>query len=160
VVAVVSAVIGLIGIVIVGALALVAQMIPAVFHLCIFIERFIFMLVSQVTNRLLSVGLLTGISALVWAIAAALVGTPFLSRYFGQGITLWLFLAGGMWGLVIGYQAALLEYAHQLRRPGVLVEQRPGILPPPGASGAPSQSKSLEELWSEGIILGEVSDSE
>ena len=157
---VVSALIGLVGIVIVGALALVAQTIPAVFHLCIFIERFIFMIVSQMTRRLLSVGMLTGISALVWAVAAALVGTPFLSRYFGQGITLWLFLAGGMWGLVIGYQAALLEYAHQLRRPGVITEQRPGVLPSSSVHSTQTGGKSLDELLREGVILGEVSDSE
>ena len=157
-VAIVSAGIGLVGLLIVGLLAIIAQAIPAVFHLFVFFERFIFMLVSQITGRLVSIGLLSFISAGVWAIVALLIGSPLLSPYFGDGIRVWLFLAGGLWGLIIGYQAALLEYANQLRTPGMIIDERPGVLPPP--SRTPGSGKSLEEMWSEGIILGESTDGE
>ena len=156
---IVSALIGLVGIIIVGAIALVVQMVPAVFHLCIFIERFIFMAAAQVSNRLLNIGLLTLISGLVWAAAAAILGTPFLSPYFGSGVTVWLLLAGGLWGLIIGHQAALLEYAHQIRRPGAIRRELPGSLPPSSVSAYTSE-KSLEELLLEGTILGETSSDD
>lgn len=157
---IVSAVIGLVVMVIVGALALVAQLIPALFHLCIFIERFIFMAAAQLTNRLLNIGLLTLISGVVWAAAAALVGTPLLAFYFGSGVVLWLIIAGGLWGVIIGHQAALLEYAHQVRRPGAITHELPGPLPTIGAHIPSTAGKSLEELWTDGIILGEVTQDD
>lgn len=64
-VAAISAIIRVIGALIVGAISLVIQLIPALFQLCIFIERFIFMTIAQLTNRLLNIGLLTLISGVI-----------------------------------------------------------------------------------------------
>lgn len=154
---IISAVIGLIGSLIVGAISVVIQLIPALFQLCILIERFIFMTVAQLTNRLLNIGLLTLISGVLWAAAAALIGTPLLAMYVGSGAAVWLIIAGGVWGIVTGHQAALLEVAEQLRRPGVLTQELPGYLPAASTQSQYSTDKPLEELWSEGVILGEVS---
>jgi hypothetical protein len=156
-IAIISAVLGVIGMLIAGVISLTLQLIPALFQLCISIERCIFMVAAQLTNRLLNTGLLTLISGVVWAVAAALVGTPLLSAYFGTSVALWLLVAGGLWGTIIGHQAAILEYANQLRQPGVLRHELPGSLLIDGMPGQYTSSKSLEELLAEGSVLGEVS---
>ena len=152
----------IVGIVLTIFVSVIVHVTPALFQICIFVERLIFGGAQRATARLLSIGELTLASALVWGLGGAVVGLVFLGPFIGVGWgALVLGSMGLVWGLSVGYQAAIQEIAHQLRRPGALPHQIPGYL---GFAQEPQngypQEVSLEALFGSGVILGEAREQE
>lgn len=150
-----------VGILLTAAFSVLVHVTPALFHVCIFFERLIFALVQRTTSRLVSIGELTLVSGFVWGMGGALIGMVFLSGVVGAATgALALGSMGVVWGLSVGYQAAVQEVAHTLRRPGSLEHHRPGSL----SSGtdevvqASPDFSTRDDSWLEGIFLGEAQE--
>lgn len=151
-----------VGVIVATALSLLVHVTPALFHISIFFERLIFGAAQRLVARPLAIGELTLVSGLAWAGGTALLGWVFLAGVVGSSSA--LLIAGSMglvWGLSVGYQAAVQEVAHYLRQPGVLEHHRPGYLGSQAASnGSQAPSMSVDDLWHEGIILGEAREQQ
>lgn len=148
----------LVGIVLTAAFSVFVHVTPALFHVCIFFERLIFALVQRTTSRLVSIGELTLLSGVVWGVGGALLGMVFLSGMVGAMTgALALGSMGIVWGLSVGYQAAVQEVAHTLRQPGSLEYHRPGSLSSGFDVTEPTSfNPSADDSWLEGIFLGEA----
>ena len=148
-----------VGIILTAALSVLVHVTPALFQICIFFERLIFALAQRTTHRLVSIGELTLVSGLVWGVGGALVGMVLLSGIVGTVTgALAVGSMGAIWGLSVGYQAAVQEVAHVLRNPGVLEHHRPGSLTSglDEAQSTPPDLGAPDDIWLEGIFLGEA----
>lgn len=149
----------LVGVAITVLFSIFIHVTPALFQICIFFERLIFAGVQRTTQRPLSIGELTLASSLVWGVGAALVGLVFLAGIVGQ-VTSAVAVGsiGLIWGLSVGYQAAVQEVAHQLRQPGALEYHHPGSLVSRSHEGQPMDPdlRPRDDMWLEGIFLGEA----
>ena len=138
---------------------ILTHLVPALFQVCIWLTLPAFTFIVQLAGRQLARGALIVLSSLLWG-GGTLVFMPILDWLLPSLVAgLILFGVGGMWGLSVGYQAALRWELDQLRLP----DTDPGrqfSLPPHwfGSTATSQDPRTMDELVNDGIILGQTED--
>lgn len=138
---------------------LLIHVVPALFQIFVWLTLPLFTLVTQLTRWQPTRGALIMLATLGWA-GAALGLLPWLDVLLPLQVA-WITLLtiGGLWGLCVGYQAALRWEADHLRLPNT--DPRQFGLPGHffgGTDTGKRKSERLDELLRDGIILGERDD--
>jgi len=150
-----------VGVALAIVLGLVSHLTPVLYHLCVFFERHLVLMIERGTGRVLSVGGLVLASLLVWGGLGTLVGGLFLAPSFG----IWALVVTGTiaaaWGGSVGYQVGMHNLVFTYRQPGVLPHHHPGYVGrAPGAPPSPWEGVSPEVWLHEGTVLGEAAEYE
>ena len=140
-------------------LSVIAHLIPALFQVFVWLTRFAFVLVFRITGRPMAFGGLVLLSGVIYS-AMTLLLIPFALIVMPVGIAFAILCtAGGIWGLCVGYQAALLWQAELLRLPDTNTQRLFGI--PDSffrSPSSPSRGRTEENVFQDGIVLGETGE--
>ena len=148
-----------IGIALAIFLGLVTHLTPVIYHLCVFFERHLVLMVERSTGQRLSMGGLILISLLAWGALGALAGGILLSPIMGG----WAVVAAGSiaaaWGGSVGYQVGAQNLMLFYRRPGAVEHHRPGYIGRQEA-GQTNWQQQADDRFRDGIILGEAQEED
>lgn len=141
-------------------LGLVAHMTPVIYHLCVFFERHLVLIIERSTGQSLSIGGLTLASLLAWGALGALVGGIFLSPIFG----IWAVVVAGSiaacWGGSVGYQVGAQNLMLFYRRPGAVEHHRPGYIGRQAGVTPANWQQQHDDAFGGGVILGEAQEQD
>ena len=137
------------------------HLVPALFQVFVWLTRYGFELLVWLVRRPVAHGALVLISGLLWA-GIALLLVPLLRWVVSVETAVWLSLAiGAIWGFCVGQQAALLwqvaQWRNPMHSPGRTFGLPDEFFEPEASNARP---RSMEDLWRDGIILGQTSRKE
>lgn len=146
-----------VGVALAIVLGLVSHLTPVLYHLCVFFERYIFLLVERATGRSLSVGGLVFASLAVWGALGALLGGLFLASSLGGWALIIPGTIAAAWGGSVGYQVGMHNLVFTYRQPGALPHHHPGNISRQAQGQHTSwQNMSPSDLFTQGTVLGDA----
>lgn len=142
-------------------LGLVSHIVPVLYHLCVFFERYLILMVQRATGRSLSVGGTVFASLLVWGALGALLGGLFLASSLGGWALLIPGTIAAAWGGSVGYQVGMHNLVLTYRQPGALPYHHPANIGRQAkGKQAPWQNVPSTNLLAQGIVLGDAAEDE
>lgn len=140
-------------------ITLLTHLVPPLFHLFAWLTRYLFAVAYHCTGRTLSHGALILLAAGIWG-GAALLFLPWVQMVLPSTTAFWLLvIVGGLWGLCVGHQAALLWQAELLRLPDTDTRHLFDLPPHHFQSNAdPRAAQDRNESEEPGIGLGYTDD--
>jgi hypothetical protein len=139
-------------------LLVLMQLVPALFHVLVWLTYVLFLTGTRLAGRPLDVGPVILLSGVVWG-GLALLGTPWLALLMPvSGALLVLGISGAVWGLCIGGQVAWRWQIDRLRMPDLDPYRQYGLPPHLFGTGRRRRQRNMEKMMREGIILGETED--
>lgn len=140
-------------------LGVVSHLTPVLYHLCVFFERHLVLMLERATGRSLSIGGLVFASLVVWGALGALLGGLFLSSSLGSWAILIPGTIAAAWGGSVGYQVGMHNLIFTYRQPGVLAHHHPGFIGrSPGPQASVWREAPTEAWFAEGTVLGEAAE--